>query len=768
MSYEEENNHIQIQTSVGSLEVPEGGRATFNVKLSGPPRKGRAKVVVAPSGGDADISVASGAELYFKKNDFNLWQTVTLAAGRDGDGSSDRATLRLTGRGLIGTEVVATEIDTDQSAPVYRIAADTDRVMVPEGGSAGFQIKLSADPGGTVAVTVGRDSGDVDITVASGSTYYFDSDTWGTAQRVTLAAAEDSDSTDGQAVFALSAPGAETVYVTAVEQDTTATGTPKRVVIDPVSRIEGHLRIEVEVNGGQVTKAWSSATLFRGIENILEGRDPHDAPLITQRLCGVCTYVHQLCSVRAIEDAVKVTITDNARRVRNLMLGVQYLHDHLVHFYHLHGLDWVDITGALSANAADTERLAADISPDADAIDYRAVQARLQGLVDTGNLGPFANAYWGHPSYVLNPEENLMLSAHYLAALKKQVSAARMMAILGGKNPHPQSTIVGGVTCGGELSPIRLDDFRNYLEETLHFINTVYMPDLKLVAARYKDGWTAVGGFSNFMACGEFPQGPDVPESLFMPRGLILNGDIFNVQPLRQEQITEHVARSWYAGAVDRHPADGETVPNYTGLDFDARYSWLKAPRYDGRAMEVGCLARVLVGYGLGKPEFVAAVTHFLSDAGLSEAELLSTLGRTAARGIETVMIGDAMLTWLDQLEYDLSTGSNQIYQNYTMASGTGIGFLEAPRGALGHWINIQGSSIAGYQMVVPTTWNLGPRCADGIPGPLEQSLVGLPVADPANPVEVLRVIHSYDPCVACGVHVIDRENNETYKIKVL
>ncbi|MEJ2169997.1 MAG: nickel-dependent hydrogenase large subunit, partial [Desulfobacterales bacterium] len=397
MSYEEENNHIQILTSVDSLEVAEGGRATFNVRLSGPPRKGRVKVSVAPSGGDADISVAAGAELYFKRKDFNQWQTVTLAAARDGDGSSGQASIRLTGRGLIGTDIVATEIDTDQSAPVYRILANTDRVAVPEGGSAEFQVKLSADPGGSVAVTVGRDSGDGDITVASGLTYYFDSETWGTPQRVTLAAAEDSDSADGRAVFALSAPGAETVYVTAVEQDTTATGTPQRVVIDPVSRIEGHLRIEVEVNGGQVTKAWSTATLFRGIENILAGREPHDAPLITQRLCGVCTYVHQLCSVRAIEDAVQVTFTDNARRVRNLMLGVQYLHDHLVHFYHLHGRDWVDIAGALSANAADTERLAADISPDADAIDYRAVQSRLQGLVDTGNLGPFANAYWGHP-----------------------------------------------------------------------------------------------------------------------------------------------------------------------------------------------------------------------------------------------------------------------------------------------------------------------------------------------------------------------------------
>ncbi len=768
MPYEEENNDVAILTDVSSLDVPEEEQRTFNVKLSGPPKKGRAVVSVVREAGDADISVVSGKTLYFKRKDYNQYQTVTLAAARDGNGSNGRTTFRLSGSDLLSAEVIATEIDKDASPTDWRILTDTNRVTVPEGGTAKFQVSLSAYPGHAVAVTVGRDSGDGDISVAIGSTCSFDYSNWGKPQPVTLTAAEDPDSVNGQATFALSAAGTETVYVTAVEQDTTVTGTPSRVVIDPVSRIEGHLRIEVDVSGGRVIKAWSSATLFRGIENILAGRDPHDAPLITQRLCGVCTYVHQLCSVRAIEDAVKVTITDNARMVRNLMLGVQFLHDHLVHFYHLHGLDWVDITGALSADVTATGKLAADLSPDADPINFGAVKSRLQSLVDTGNLGPFANAYWGHASYALNPQENLLLAAHYLAALQKQVSAAKMMAILGGKNPHPQSTIVGGVTCGGELSPARLDDFRNYLEETLHFINTVYLPDLKLVATRYKDPWTTVGGFANFMACGEFPQGPDVPESLFMPRGLILNGEISNVQPLQQMHITEHVARSWYAGAVDRHPANGETVPNYTGLDFDARYSWLKAPRYNDQAMEVGCLARVLVGYGLGKPEFVKAVTNFLGETGLGEADLLSTLGRTAARGIETVIIGDAMLTWLDELEYNLSTNSKQIYQNYTMASGTGIGFLEAPRGALGHWIDIQSGAIARYQMVIPTTWNLGPRCAKGIAGPLEQALVGLPVADPANPVEVLRVIHSFDPCVACGVHVIDRENNETYKIKVL
>ncbi|WP_410288734.1 nickel-dependent hydrogenase large subunit [Desulfosarcina sp.] len=545
------------------------------------------------------------------------------------------------------------------------------------------------------------------------------------------------------------------------------TSLSSRVVIDPVSRIEGHLRIEVEVSNGCVTKAWSTATLFRGIETILTGRDPLDAPLITQRLCGVCTYVHNLASVRAIEDALGVEITDNARIIRNLLLGAQFLHDHIVHFYHLHGLDWVDITSALNADATATENLARAISPNADAIDFSAAKSRLQSLVNTGNLGPFANGYWGHSAYVMNPEENLLVTAHYLEALKKQVVAAKMMAILGGKNPHPQSTVVGGVTCGGELSVDRLNRFRAYLEETRKFVNTVYIPDLKVVASKYAD-WAAVGSFSNFMACGEFPLGPNVPVDLFMPRGVIFNGDIYNVQALDPAYISEHVARSWYAGSTDYHPEVGETVPNYTGMDVDNRYSWLKAPRNDGEAMEVGPLARVLVGYGLGQAEFVNPVQQFLSDTGLKEANLLSTLGRTAARGIETAIIGDAMVGWLNELENNLYNGKNQIYQQYNLGTSSGTGFLEAPRGALGHWIHIQGSTIDNYQMVVPTTWNLGPRCAKGVPGPLEQALVGVPVVDPSSPVEVIRVIHSFDPCIACGVHVIDTGEDKTYSVKVV
>jgi [NiFe] hydrogenase large subunit len=759
---------VPIQASETNLQIPEGERATFNVRLTARPTS-PVTVRVARIAGDSDITVVSGGSLSFTTSNYNTWKTVTLAAAEDSDATNGQATFSLTGQGLASSLVTVTEIDKGANPANFRIVTDKTQLAVPEGGKGAFQVKLSADPGKgrTVAVTVGRNSGDADINVSSGSTYYFNSSNWSTYYPIELTAAVDADGTNGQAVFAISASGVPTVCVTATEQEASSGAGSRRVVIDPVSRIEGHLRIEVEVSAGKVARAWSSATLFRGIEPILSGRNPHDAPLITQRLCGVCTYVHQLCSVRAIEDAVNATITDNARIVRNLTLGAQFLHDHVVHFYQLHGLDWADVTSALAANATATAGLARQVSPSADLIDFAAVKARLQKLVATGNLGPFANACWGHPAYKLSPEENLILVAHYLKALEKQVVASRMMAILGGKNPHPQSTVVGGVTCGGELTAARLDHFRSCLDEILRFVDTAYIPDLMLVAKKYP-AWKSVGMYHNFMACGEFPLGPDLPGDLFIPRGMILNGDYLHVQPLDESLITEHVAHSWYSGTASRHPASGQTMPAYTSLDTADRYSWSKAPRYGADAMEVGPLARVLVGYGLGKTEFVAAVEEFLGLSGLREADLLSTLGRTAARAIETVVIGDGMYGWLNELQGNLISGNRQIFRSYSMSSGTGAGFTEAPRGALGHWINIQDNAIAAYQMVVPSTWNFSPRCAGNIPGPLEQALVGIPVADPSNPLEVLRVVHSFDPCIACAVHVIDTEADQVYSVKVV
>jgi [NiFe] hydrogenase large subunit len=539
-------------------------------------------------------------------------------------------------------------------------------------------------------------------------------------------------------------------------------GNGDRIVIDPITRIEGHLRIEVEVTDGVVTDAWSSGTLFRGIENILNGRDPADAWLFTQRLCGVCTYVHGSTSVRCVEDALGLTVPDNARILRNLLMGAQFLHDHIVHFYHLHALDWVDIVSALDADINETAALARSISPLAPEINFGAVKSRLASFVDNGQLGPFAQGYWGHSGYRLTAPENLLLTAHYLEALHQQAKTARMHAIFGGKNPHVQSLQVGGVTCRYDLNQQRKDEFRTLLEETSDFINAFYIPDVLLLADRYKD-WAKIGGSVNFMAFGEFPQSGQEPQSLFLPRGVIVNQGAVN--PLSPSAIKEHVEHSWYGGSTALHPSNGQTVPNYTGLNTDASYSWLKAPRYQEQPMEVGPLARILMAYDNGKgfQEAVDVVQYFLDETGLSAGDLYSTLGRTAARALETVLIADAMAVWLDQLDFN-----QPISSSWTMpAQAAGMGMNEAPRGALGHWINIENQKIGNYQMVIPSTWNFGPRCAGHKRGPVEQALIDTPVADSSRPLEVLRVVHSFDPCIACAVHVIDTQNDRTFRVKV-
>jgi [NiFe] hydrogenase large subunit len=533
-----------------------------------------------------------------------------------------------------------------------------------------------------------------------------------------------------------------------------------RIVIDPITRIEGHLRIETQVENGAVSAAWSTGTLFRGIETILKGRRPEDAWLFTQRLCGVCTYVHGASSVRCVEDALNLTVPDNARIVRNLLMGAQYLHDHIVHFYHLHALDWVDLVSALNADPSATAALAGQVNPGADVLDYATIQARLKGLVESGQLGPFTNAYWGHPAYRLNAEANLLLAGHYLQALALQARTARMHAIFGGKNPHVQSLNVGGVTCRYDLTSSRISEFRSLLAETKQFIDTVYVPDVEYLTGPYGD-WATVGGNQNFLAFGEFPEGTAEPDSLFFPRGVIFNRGA--VQDVDLGAVDEHVRHSWYSGSTARHPAVGETVPAYTGLDTADRYSWLKAPRYLSEPMEVGPLARVLVGYKRKNSAFVQAVDRFLGRTGLEVDALYSTLGRTAARALETQIIANAMGGWLDQID---TSGSTRI--SWTMpAQASGVGLNEAPRGALGHWINIDNQTIANYQMVVPSTWNFGPRCAANKPGPAESAIVNTPVHAMNQPLEILRTVHSLDPCIACAVHVIDPDGNDVYTVKV-
>jgi [NiFe] hydrogenase large subunit len=517
------------------------------------------------------------------------------------------------------------------------------------------------------------------------------------------------------------------------------------IVIDPVTRIEGHLRVETEVSGSKVVNAWSCGMLFRGIEPILKNRDPRDAWMFTQRLCGVCTYVHGIASVRSVENALNLTIPENARIIRNLFMSSQYIHDHIVHFYHLHMLDWVDVVSALSADPAGAVSIDRKINPDRarDASFFSSVKQRLRSFAESGQLGPFANGYWGHPAYILTPEENLVFMADYLEALRVQVQAAHMQAILGGKNPHPQTMIVGGITLNRDLNAPRISEFNNHIAFARSFVNDYYLPDTIYLLSRYKD-YSAVGGVDNLMSFGDFPQSAEENESLFFRRGIIYNRATGNVQDVDIANITESVTHSWYSGG-DLEPAQGSTAPNFTGLDKNGEYSWLKAPRYLGQPMEVGPLARVMINYVSGHQTTVKAVDSFLAGIGLSLSAMYSILGRTAARAIETWIIADAMDDWSSGLLTSSQPFTMPNRTPFTLAeSGSGVGLNEAPRGALGHWVNFSDGKIDNYQMVVPSTWNFGPRDSNNIPGPVEKALVGMPVADEEKPLEVLRLIHSF------------------------
>ena len=546
-----------------------------------------------------------------------------------------------------------------------------------------------------------------------------------------------------------------------------------QVVVDPLTRIEGHLRVEAEVENGKIKEARCVGTLFRGLEIILKGRNPFDAPHFTQRTCGVCTYTHALASTRAVEDAINKPIPANATFLRNLVLSMIYLHDHLVHFYALHALDFVDVVNALQGDPVKAAKIATSISNrKVTADDYRAVQAKLKTFIDSGQLGPFTNAYFlgNHPAYTLSPELNLIGTADYLAALRVQVKAARAMAVFGAKNPHTQFMVPGGVTNYGALTPERIKEFTELYKDTRAFIEDYYIPDLLAIGSQYKECAT-YGGTRNFMAFGEFPD-PGAERDMqkrWLKSGIILDRKLGKVQPMNPDKIAEGVAHSWYEGDKARHPYEGETVPYFTKMGDKDKYSWLKAPRYDGIAVETGPLAEVLVAYGQEHKAIKPLVDKVLGALQLGPEALFSTLGRTAARGIEALAVAQQVETWIKQYENNI-INDKQIVENYEPPrNARGVGFVNAPRGGLSHWlVTDEEARIANFQLVVPTTWNLSPRDARNVPSAGEESLVGTPVADPARPVEILRVMHSFDPCIACAVHVIDGETNQVHKFKVL
>jgi hydrogenase large subunit len=566
-----------------------------------------------------------------------------------------------------------------------------------------------------------------------------------------------------------------------------------RIVVDPVTRIEGHLRIEAEVNGGTVTDAWSSGTMFRGIELILRGRDPREAWIWTQRICGVCTTVHALTSVRAVEDALGIEVPENANLIRNIIGASQYVQDHVIHFYHLHALDWVDVTLALKADPAKTAQLAESISPwpKSGKNYFKAVQDKVKALVESKQLSLFSSGYWGHPAYHLPPEANLLAVAHYIEALEFQKDYIRIHAVLGGKNPHLQTYLVGGMSTsmdpnepGATINLERITFLTELAAKAQEFVDQVYVPDVLAVASFYREWFGHGEGLGNFLSYGDYPEGGvKDPARFYLQRGAIFGHDLSKVHPVDPANVSEYVTHSWYEyGDGDRNgknPYQGETKPKYTGpkppfehLNVDQKYSWLKAPRYQDHAMEVGPLSRMLVSYASGHPDVKPVVDSVLAKLNAPATALFSTLGRIAARAIEAKVMAGQVTKWVAELGGKLGHGDLRIHNGDKWdpdswpKQAQGWGFHEAPRGSLGHWVEIEDKKIKNYQCVVPTTWNAGPRDGQGQRGAYEAALLKTPIADPERPVEILRTVHSFDPCLACAVHVVDAHGRRYIPVK--
>ncbi len=585
----------------------------------------------------------------------------------------------------------------------------------------------------------------------------------------------------------------------------------KKVVVDPVTRIEGHLRMQAVLDENNViVDAMSTGTMWRGLEVILKGRDPRDAWAFVERICGVCTGIHALSAVRAVEDALGIKIPKNANIIRNLMNATLYCQDHLTHFYQLHGCDWIDVVSALSADPKKTSEIQQSISTHAlsSPAYFKEVQDRLKAFVASGQLGIFANAYWGNPGYKLPPEINLLGVTHYLESLDFQREIVKVHAIVGGKNPHP-NYLVGGVPCpinmsdtgaqGIMINQVWMNFLRDVAKSTIRFIDEVYYPDLMAMQAYYKDWYKIGGGLANknLLCYGDFPAyANDMSEkSLVMPNGAVIDGKFDQILPVDLKdpnQIKEFVDHSWYSYPKPDeglHPWEGITDPNFdlgkAGVDYEgtktdikwlttnARYSWIKAPRWNGHAMETGPLARMVVAYAKKMPRQKELVDRALAQAGVPVEALFSTLGRTLCRGLEAKMCAQLMLEYVDELEANIKAGDEVAANMDKWEPSTwpkeckGVGQCEAPRGALGHWCVIKDGVIENWQAVVPTTWNASPRDTKGQLGAYEAALLGTPVAVADQPLEILRTIHSFDPCLACATHVMSTCGEELCKVQV-
>jgi hydrogenase large subunit len=564
----------------------------------------------------------------------------------------------------------------------------------------------------------------------------------------------------------------------------------RRIVIDPITRIEGHLRVDVEVDGGSVKNAWASGTMWRGIEKILLQRDPREAWIFAQRFCGVCTTVHGIASVRAVEHALGLTIPLNAQYIRNLILIAHALHDHIVHFYHLSALDYVDVVSALKGDPGRVSSLIESLSPwpNNSKREIQAIQDKVAGFVKQGRLGIFANGYWGHPAMHLSPDINLLAVAHYIQALEYQRRANQIVATLGAKTPNIQNLAVGGVANAinvnnqATLNMEKLVRIKDLFAEVNQFVQQVYFVDACAIAAFYADWFNYGSGVKNYLAVPDLPI--DIKGTMYdLPGGLMFNGNLDNVYAFKNHTderllkgVTETAAHSWYKGTGNLPPWKGETEPEYTDFQADGKYSWVKSPRFEGQPMQVGPLSQVLIGYKTGHPltvkwtnkalETVAALSKRKVTVGMMQ----STMGRMLARAIRAAVLSELALRHWQLLVDNIASGDVEIFNEPVFPRGEiqGAGFHEAPRGSLSHWVVILDGKIHNYQAVVPTTWNASPRDEQNVKGPYEASLVGNPVANPDKPLEVLRTVHSFDPCLACAVHTMDVKGNQIASVPVL
>jgi hydrogenase large subunit len=566
----------------------------------------------------------------------------------------------------------------------------------------------------------------------------------------------------------------------------------QRITIDPITRIEGHLRIDVDINGGKVNKAWSSGQMWRGVELILLGRDPRDAWTITQRICGVCTTVHAICSVRAVENALNLEIPLNAQYIRNIIITAHAVHDAIVHFYHLSALDWVDVTSALKADPDKAAALGESLSSWHlnSKHEMRRVHERLKHFVNGGQLGIFTNGYWGHPAMKLSPEVNLMAVAHYLQALEVQRKANKIVSILGSKTPHIQNVAVGGVAnplatdSEAVLTVERLMAIKGYIDDLADFVKNVYLIDVAAVGAFYPE-WTKIGkGVTNYLSVPDIPLDTKGTQFAF-PGGYIPGGDLSKRKEIAsfhddywRKGVEESVKHSWYNYSDPKalHPFKGETTPNYTDFKEDAKYSWLKSPTFYGNVAQVGPLARVLNGLAAGhKPTTHSATAALDTVSALAKTKIgldamHSTIGRHAARAITCCVNVDTLADQWTALLTNMGKGDMATFNKPVFPKDEimGVGFHEAPRGALSHWVVIDNGKIKNYQCVVPSTWNACPRNDKDEPGPYEASLVDTPIADAEKPLEVLRTIHSFDPCIACAIHLTDTQTGSAFSVKAV